>query len=255
VRNPENGHASICPEFAGDIFICGGFNEKGITISELTIYCDDTTFEGANAYIRMRMVLDYADDYDEALEIMNSNRTYGNNFVIGDANEPIGVVNEQTKSLVYSGTWDDPAEGERPFWQVKDYVRRGNCFINRTLAKTERTFYNIGGLFGFLMWILFRDIFFVAWSQYKAISREVDKQHGTLDVNSSLELLRDAYKGKTDIIFGYIVGKGVYQTWHQWAGSPETGDIAVCFAEEDRRAFLNEVHYFNFYDLLNSTPP
>jgi hypothetical protein len=40
-----------------------------------------------------------------------------------------------------------------------------------------------------------------------------------------------------------------------WVACPETGDMVVCFATKDKIAFSNPVHYFNFYELLNATPP
>ena len=75
VRDPLYAYSSIAPIFAGDIVVIGGFNRNGVGVSELTIIGDDTTFNGINAGIRMRMVLDYADNGFEAVDIMNSNRT------------------------------------------------------------------------------------------------------------------------------------------------------------------------------------
>jgi hypothetical protein len=50
-------------------------------------------------------------------------------------------------------------------------------------------------------------------------------------------------------------GTSFNRAWNMWVGEPETGDIVVCFAQGNRIAFDNPVHYFNFYTLLNATPP
>ena len=48
---------------------------------------------------------------------------------------------------------------------------------------------------------------------------------------------------------------GFVRSVHQWVGCPETGDIAVSFASANKPAFENTVHYFNLFELLESTPP
>ena len=92
VRNPEDGFASLSPDFAGNICTWNGFNEKSIGVSETTVHADDTTFHGITATFRMRMVLDYASNGEEAIEIMTNDRTCGSNFVISDGNVPIGYA-------------------------------------------------------------------------------------------------------------------------------------------------------------------
>jgi len=145
VRNPDNAHASIYPDFCGNVVSIGGMNEKGVCVSELTITSSDTNFQGINGGFRMRMVLDYADDIYEANEIMNSNRTCGWNFVISDGNFPVGLAIEQSANFEYTGMWCDPVESTEPFWEIRDVVRRNNCYINPLLAKTASSrfeFYN-----------------------------------------------------------------------------------------------------------------
>ena len=254
VREPDQAYASIAPIFAGDITSIGGFNEQGVGVSELTILGDDTTFHGINAGYRMRMVLDYAADGFEAVDIMNSNRTCCWNFIVSDGSFPLGFAIEQSANFAYANTWFDSVESTEPFWAIKDVVRRGNCYINPILAEIQREYYDPSGLKGYLRMLFRIDFTFINWIQYKAISTEIERQYGLLTTESALALLRDVYLGKTNLMFRLLL-TGKSETGRQWVGCPETGDFAICFAKNGEDAYQNIVHLFNFYDLLNADPP
>ena len=255
VRDPDNGYASLCPEFAGDIVCWGGINEHGIAIGELSQSSQDTTFHGINGAFRMRMVMDYASTSEEALTIMNSNRTCGWNFIVSDGTIPCGFVIEQTANYVYVGNWMSPTESIDPFWPIEDVVRRGNLYISPVLAATQRDLYDPSGVSGFIQFLLRKNPYFVVWSQYKAISDEIQNQFGTLTMNSTMMLLRDVYTGQTDIVFKFIQLLGGYVPGHQWVAYPKTGDLVICFASQDTIASDNPVHYFNLFALLDAEPP
>ena len=257
VRKPKDAYSSICPQFAGDIFAWGGINEKGIAIGETTCLTYDTTFHGISAAFRMRMVLDHASNANEAINIMSSNRTCGWNFVISDGKIPMGYVIEQTANILYVGTWFDPVEKTSPFWEIENVVRRSPMFISPMCAATqkERPFYDPSGLRGFLFFLVGKNPYFVLWSQYKALSNEIDRQWGSLDLNSTMEMLRDVYLGKTDFLFFIMQKFGSFKPFHQWVACPESGDIVISFASKDKMACENPVHYFNLYKLLEEKPP
>jgi hypothetical protein len=255
VRKPENGYASLCPQFSGDIGCWGGINERGIAIGELSQSCHDTTFHGINGAFRMRMVMDYASTADKALTIMNSNRDCGWNFIISDGKIPAGYAIEQTANLIYVGEWLNPTESTPPFWAIENVVRRGNLFINQALAETQRDRYDPSGLSGFILFLLFQNPYFVVWSQYKAISKEIEQHWGTLSLNSTMALIRDVYQGDTDPVFNFMQKLGAYVAAHQWVACPETGDMVIAFAEGDTLADRTIVHYFNLFDLLAAEPP
>ena len=257
VRNPDNGYASVSPEFAGAICCWGGINEKGIGISETTCLSYDTTFQGISAAFRMRMVLDRATTGEEAIAIMRENRTCGWNFIVSDGNIPRGYVMEQTANLVYVGTWFDSVERTPPFWAIEDVVRRGPCFINPMCAATqkERPNYDPSGLRGFLLFMLGKNPYFSVWSMYRAMSHEIERQYGSLDLNGTMALLRDVYLGKTDMVFLLMQLMGSYRSFHQWVACPETGDILVSFADENRPANRNPVHHFTLQELVDAEPP
>ena len=93
---------------------------------------------------------------------------------------------------------------------------------------------------------------------FKVASKEIKKQHGTLNLNNSIDLLRRVYNGRTNFIFFLfqrVISCPYSETWDQKVFCPETGDIVISFAENGVTAYRTPVHYFNMYDLLNSNPP
>lgn len=265
VRNPEQGYASLELSFSGLIGGPGGINENGIACGILVSYSWDENnlniAEGSPVTFRMKTILDQASTAEEAVDIINSNMTSGFNFIISDID--IGYAVEHTLHNTYSGTWDDPVEDTPPFFSIDHVVRRTNIFIDPELAATQRKFYN-PSIFPLLTMILkLNPLAYVSglpasipWMHYKALSKELEKNWGSLEVNNSINMLRDIYLGKTDLRF-YIVKRvtGGYVALHQWVACPETGDIAMCFATIENDAYENPIHYFNLFDLLEATPP
>ena len=258
VRRPEDAHASLYPEDAGAVCCWSGVNEKGIAIGEDTVLTNDTTFHGISAAFRMRMVLDYADTAEEAIDIMNSNRTCGWNFVISDGNVPIAYAVEQTANLTYISTWNDPVEAINPFWQIEGAVRRVNMFFDPDLAvlETGRLRYDPSGLQSILWLLQGQSFMFIPWRHYYALSKEIEHRYGTLDLNRTMSLFRDEYCGRTDFVmflFNRILG--VYRSIFQYVVCPETGDMVFSFAGKETNAFDNPVHYVNLFKLLQAEPP
>jgi hypothetical protein len=188
---------------------------------------------------------------------MSNNRTSGWNVVISDGITPEATAMEQTANILYVGKWDDPIEGTSPFWQSRDLVRRVPFFVHPDTAATSpnRESYDASGLRGFLSYLFGSDKSFGVWYFYKTISDAVEDRSGTLDLEETVSLIRDVYGGKTNLLFYVLMKIGLVHPIHQWVGCPKTGDIAVSFSTSDTYAFENPVHYFNLYDLLDSTPP
>jgi hypothetical protein len=257
VRDPTNDYASMDQSFAGSIFSWGGINEKGIAIGETTCITDDTSFDGVSAAFRMRMVLDDASSGGEAISIMSKDRTCGWNFVISDGNVPEGFVIEQTANLLYVGEWDNPVEDNDPYWKVNGLVRRVPYFIHPETAKTQpnRDTDDPSGLKGFIMYLLGKNGYFGGWSFYRVISEAVEDRAGTLNLDGTMQMIRDVYAGKTDLLFWLIQKIGFVNSVHQWVSCPKTGDFLISFAEGQTPAFRNKVHSFNLFDLLEEEPP
>lgn len=253
VREPDTGFASLYPAIACDIGSVGGINEHGIGVGyKLSWSYSDTTFHGIPKEVRMKMVLDQAATVEEAIDIINTNRTKGGNFIISDSKVPIGFIVEQSANLSYVGTWDDPVESTTPFWQMDHIVRRTNCFIDPSLAATQRVYYNPRGLCS-LLGMLKGEKWFVIWIHYNTLSNELENHWGTMDLNATMSMLRTVYRGYTGILWFLIQHSRVaYNSMHQWVACPETGDMVISFASADNSAFENPVHYFNLFELLDS---
>jgi hypothetical protein len=259
VRTPEVGYASLsAPENPGAITSWNGVNEKGIVIGENTCLTEDITYQGISPAFRMRMVLDQCATVDEALALLTSNRTCGTNFVLSDANIPIGYALDQTANISYVGTWDNPVEYTYPFWQIEDVIRRTPGYIDPDCAAVEvdRIRYDPSGLRA--IWDAFTGksymVFF--WIHYRALSNQIVKYYGTLDINSTMDALREEYRGKTDfwMLMATKLG-GSYQCLCQWVLCPDTGNMIISFASTDRTACYEPVKYFNIFELMEAEPP
>jgi len=255
VRDPVDDYASMSPMWAGRIGSWGGFNEKGIAVSETTCWTNDTSLNGICAAFRMGMALDSAKSSVEVINILNENRTVGWNLLISDGNTPAGYVLEQTANISYIGTWNDSSENTKPFWIIEDVIRRTNCYISPECADLERDNYNPRSLQSLIRFLLGKDIYFGIWKHYVSISKGIEKYLGSLDLNNSMKLLRDCYNGKYDRFFYIMQKMNAFLPMHQWVACPKTGDMLICFASKDRVASINPVHHFNLFTLLGSVPP
>lgn len=256
VHNPTDGYASMSPIWSGGVGSYGGINEKGIAIGETTCWTNDTTLEGACASFRMGLVLDTADSASDALQIMNTHRTCGWSLLISDAHEPVGYVLEQTATLSYVCTWADTQESNDPFWKIDHVLRRGNCYVSTKCANTQRSRYDPSGIHGFIDLITGKNAYFIIWNHYKALSKGIEKEWGTFDLNTTMGMLHEVYTGKTDIMY-HLISLFIFppQPLHQWVACPKTGDMLLSFADETKIASENPVQYFNLFELIESEPP
>jgi Acyl-coenzyme A:6-aminopenicillanic acid acyl-transferase len=259
IRNPENGYASIAPSFAGSMHGGGGFNSQGIAVGQQALWSKDYSFHGAPGQIRVQEVLDHATTAQQAIDILTTNKDVAWNFIVSDSKIPAGYAVEVTGNYSYVGSCDTPTESLTPFWSIPDVVRRTNFFIDPTLAGTQREKYDPSGLLSFLKLVKRTDVFFAVWRSYKVVSEGIERNYGKMDLNSTMKMMRACYSGKTDFLLHLIVvlaeGTSFNRAWNLWVADPKTGDIVVCFAKGTSIAFENPVHYFNFFTLLNETPP
>jgi len=256
IRNPDDGYIFISPSFAG-VYGSGGFNEKQIAVDVLISFSDDYSFHGIPYRIRIQMALAKSSTAQEAISIISKNKTMGYNFIITDSNNFEAYIVEQTKNMSYIGTWDSPTESNRPFWKIDHVIRRTNCFINSSLSKTQRSFYNPKNP---LLVLLGDIISFPTWKQYKGLSRGIEKIWGNINLSNSMDMLRNLYKGKNDLFlflftqlkpFKKISEKlGFMAGLYQSVSCPKSGDILISFATADKKGYENTVCHFNLYDLL-----
>jgi len=252
VREPNVGLKSLNPSMAGWINFYQGINEKKVSIGVQVCWSDEETLNGIPTMYKVQKILDSAEDADEALTILTSDRTLGWNYIISDAKTNVGYAVETSANHSYIGTWDNPVEEKYPFWKIKNVVRRTNFFIDPALAATQRTRYNPSGLIGFLK-LFTGDSFFPLWRKYRSMSNEIENNWGDIDLNSSISLLRKVYTGKTDFfmfIFVNFVKGGILCDFHQWSACTETGDFVISFADADNNAHETQLHYFNINELF-----
>ncbi|MDH7506949.1 MAG: C45 family autoproteolytic acyltransferase/hydrolase [Candidatus Thermoplasmatota archaeon] len=259
IRKPDNGFASINPSIAGSMHGGGGVNDQKIAIGQQVCWSKDYTLHGTPGQFRVQMVLDHSSNISEAINILINNKDMGWNFIVSDGKIPIGYAVETTGNYFYYGTHDNPVEGITPFWNIDNVVRRTNFFIDKTTASTQRKNYDPSGFISFIKLVLRTDVFFAVWRSYKVVSEGIEKNHGLMDLNNTMTMIRDCYSGKTDLLLKLIVtlakGTSFNRAWNMWVADPENGDMVVCFASRNKIAFENNVYYFNFYELLNADPP
>ena len=156
---------------------------------------------------------------------------------------------------------NNPIESTYPFWPIDHVVRRTNIFINPDLATVQRDYYN-PSFFPLIMMILkknlvgYKSIFpsSISWLHYKTLSEEIKKIWGNIELNNSMDMIREIYSGKTDFRFFIVQKMGMYVPLHQWVACPETGDILVSFADAENEAHENPIFFFNLFELLDSKP-
>ena len=261
VRNPDNGSASVCPSVAGSFHTGGGMNSEGVCLGIQICWSKDQTFEGNPYHFRIQEVLDSAKTAEEALQILNTNRTHGFNFIVSQANPPIGFALEQTTNLTYIGTHNDTVEGIEPFWALEHVIRRTNVFLEPTIAATQRRPYDPSGLIAFLKLLFFQKTnpYFAVFQLYKSVSKEIFLSWGNLSLNQTLMVLQNGYRAEDTPLLRLIErlgkGTGMAEAWNQWVVCPATGDMVFSFATHDQMAFNNEPHYVNLYELLSESPP
>ena len=251
VHEPSGGLKSLIPSIAGWINFYQGINEKQVSIGVQVCWSSDQTLKGIPAMFKVQKILDSAEDFNDAVEILTSNKTLGWNYIISDAKNHIGYAVETSANHTYVGTWNNSVEEKYPFWDIKCVVRRTNFFIEPTLAATQRTRYNPGGLIGFFK-IFSGESFFLLWRKYKSMSEEIDKNWGKIDLNSSISLLRKVYTGKTDFFMFISVNflkTGILSDFHQWSACPETGEFVISFADAKNNSHETQLHYFNLNEL------
>lgn len=256
VRKPKEGIPSISPSIAGTPHSGGGINSKGIALGQQVCWSKDQTLKGTPALFKTLMVLDHAENIDDAINILTTNNTLGWNYILSDAKIPIGYAVEITANHTYIGSWNNSVESNYPFWKIKDVVRRTNFFLEPTIALTQRENVNPAGFKSFMQLLLRTSIFYAVWRSYRAVSKDIEKKWGTLKLDSSMDMIRNAYAGNTDLLLKLIVtlaeGTSFNRAWNMWVADPISGDILICFAKDGKISFENPVHYFNMFELFNN---
>ncbi len=257
VRNPEEGYSSVVIGLSVEVGSEGGFNENGIGIGYSAVYTSDINKNGIPCGIRKRMVLEESNSLNKAVIIYSQNATCGWNQIISDGKNSTAVVIEQSGSYNKVCRWNDTSEKNYPSWEIDHVLRRGNFFLNPVEAGFREDIYKKSN---FLRYVLNFIGFKTEYNyygyilHYKMMSKAIDEKWGNLDLNNTIIMMRDVYQGKTNNFYGFMKRLvPIYaNTFHQWVVCPETGDMAVSFSNQTRTAYLEPIHYFNIYELMNN---
>jgi hypothetical protein len=269
VRTPDTGYATIYPNYAGSLANYGGFNEEGITIGQTTSWCmNDISNEGIPMGIRIKLAIEKSSNINEAIDIINSNKTRGYNFIISDSEEKTAKIIESSATNSYIGSWDDPEESNSPYYSIENIVRRSNLYISEPMANLQREKYNPNN---FLKWLLtpitkllgnyddYKYEYFIQSRHYQLLSKELNNNWGNHDLNSIMNLLRSVYRGDQDFFMKLLKkvmpNRSYTADLYQWVVCPETNEFVISFADGTTSAHENNVHNFNMVDLWNASPP
>ena len=95
---PDKGNSFVSIGWPGMIGVVSGMNDEGLTVGLLTAYSKDVSFDGMPSCFLMRKVLQYANNVEEAKEIIiQSKRTGPNIFLLADEKEALVVECSATK--------------------------------------------------------------------------------------------------------------------------------------------------------------
>jgi len=256
ICDPIDHHAFMYPTFAGYV-VEDGINEKGISVSNMWSPSNDQICSGEPMGIRLFEVLYSASTAQEAIEILTRDETFGYNFVVSDSKVPIGYAVESTAHQYYAGTSDDPVESIKPFWSIPNVVRRTNCFLDPSLASSQRDIYNPNAMAYWISFISEDPNFWpITWNHYKALSIGIEKNYGSLDVNSTMTMLRTVYHGGYNPLWDIILTlQPSWSTWWQWVACPETGEFLITFAKGQLSAHWKSYFSLNFLKTLENKQP
>jgi len=250
IAKPDNGFSFMYPTFAGYV-IEDGINEKGIAVANIWSSNHDHNDYGEPMGIRLFEILYSAETAEEAIDILTTHKTYGYNFIVSDAKKPIGYAVETTASQTYYGTWDNPSESHRPFWEIEDTVRRANCFLNYDTSSKQRDQYNLRTFNNVFIEKMKGERWFYIWHQFKALSKIVDKNWGELDVHTGMISLRNMYQGESyNPMWNFIMKKIFEEVWWHWSACPETGEIMISFADEKNSGQYSQIIGFNYMEII-----
>jgi hypothetical protein len=88
VHHPASGNAHVTVGFAAIWGAMAGMSAKGLTVHEANLESKLDTFKGFPWILRLRHVMAYANNLEEAMTILNeTNNTVGFNFMVGSASD------------------------------------------------------------------------------------------------------------------------------------------------------------------------
>jgi len=257
VRHPEGGCASVV---VGDGIEVGGdgFNQHGISMSSSFVPTLDTTVNGTPTGIRSRMVLDQACTLEQAITIYCSSATLGWNQIISDGQTAIAI--EQSANYNHVCYWNDSYENMYPSRTIDHVIRRGNFFLDPVGAGFDKDVYRKSTFLRFVLngfgFIKTNYTFYNSIKHYQVLNDAIRRENGKFTANTTMDMMRAVYQGKTNLFYHLLqtalASQGYRDTWIQWVICPQTGEVLLSFSHNGTSAYVNPVHHFNIYELMNA---
>ena len=247
VCDPDKENSFVYPSFPGFI-ASGGVNEKGISISMTGSFNNDEKLNGSSYNTRIFEALYSSSDIKKAIDVITRNETYGLNYLISNGYKSKSYIVEQTANITYIGTWNNTVESNYPFFEMENVLRRTNLFINRKTAEKQRKYFHPADLrYLFSGKVLLS----YPWFHYKALSKSIEKNRGNLDFKKTMEMFRDVYDGKYNLIWHlFRLMKNKPIPWFQWACCPKTGDMIISFTGLEKNQNFNRIYNLNLSRIL-----
>ena len=79
---PDKGNSFVSIGWPGMVGVVSGMNDEGLTVGILTAYSKDVSFDGIPSCFLMRKVLQYANNVEEAKEIIIKSKRTGPNIIL-----------------------------------------------------------------------------------------------------------------------------------------------------------------------------
>ncbi len=174
---PDKGNSFVSIGWPGMIGMVSGMNSKGLTVGILTAYSGDASFDGIPSCFLMRKVLQYANNIEEAKEIIiQSKRTGPNIILLADGREALVVECSATKYAIRK-----PQDG---------LLFSSNHFLSPIYEndKKRKKALESGD----------------SEARYKRMEKLLKENYGQIDVEYSIKILRDDVICKENTIHSVI---------------------------------------------------
>lgn len=96
---------------------------------------------------------------------------------------------------------------------------------------------------------------YYVWHHYKALSKGIQLYWGTMDINTTMDMLRNVYHGSFDVMWRFMLSLAEKETWWQWVSCPATGEMIISFANRANSAYRNPVFGISLKKVLEDETP
>ncbi len=240
---PTSGNAHAVLSFAGMIGCVSGMNEKGISIGEIGNSCRDESYAGMPMILMLREALETCNDLDDVVRfIRKSPRTCGFTFIVGDGKIPSACALEVSHSRMAVGLPGDSGSNPSPHFPIPNAVRRGNYFVDKTMAAIQRDVYDP------------RISSPADWLGYSVMSTFLIENSGRINDLKMIELLRK-YPPEHPCLHQAVFCPSTLDLWVSNATAPSGAKFAGAQNQPFYRYNLGKLMKEGPYEVEVAAPP